>query len=203
MLTAIAIGLGPWPMTHRDVHAQDATPAIVGAWTLNHELSDKTPERPADEAGERGRGRRGDGGGGRGLGRGGFGGGRGRGGGQGRGGMDPEEMVRLRDATRDLLSAPEHLTIVSAGNLIIITGPDGRTTRLSPDGEKIKDESTKTDRRTKWESQKLVSEIGGLPGGKVVETYGVDPERRQLHITVRRDDDRRPLAFHRVYDERK
>ena len=113
----------------------------------------------------------------------------------------PEPIIaRLRDAMRDILNPPDHLTIVQTETMVIITGPDGRTTRLSPDGKKIKDDSTKLDRRTKWDGGKLVSEIGGLPGGKITESWSVDPERHQLRISLRNDDDRRPIAVSRVYD---
>ena len=77
----------------------------------------------------------------------------------------------MRDVMRDIMSPPDHLTIVQAGTMIIITGADGRTTRLSPDGKKIKDESTKIERKTVWTDGKLVSEISGLGQGKVTETY--------------------------------
>ena len=112
----------------------------------------------------------------------------------------PQETARLRDAMRDILNPPDHLTIVQTESMVIVTGPDGRTTRLSPDGKKIKDDSTKIDRRTKWDGGKLVSEIGGLPVGKITETWSVDPERHQLHISLKNDDDRRPLMVTRVYD---
>ena len=101
---------------------------------------------------------------------------------------------------RDILNPPDRLTIVQTESMVIITGPDGRTTRLSPDGKKIKDDSTKIERRTKWDGGKLVSEIGGLPLGKITETWSVDPEHRQLHISLKNDDDRRPLMVTRVYD---
>jgi hypothetical protein len=183
----------------------NAPTPLVGAWTLNAELSDSPPDgasgdRPGAAAGNgnggAGGGRR-RGGGGFG---GGFGGGRGRGGGQGIPTADPQETARLRDAMRDVLNPPDRLTIVQTENMVIITGPDGRTTRLSPDGKKIKDDSTKIERRTKWDAGKLVSEIGGLPMGKVIETWSVDPEHHQLRVSLKNDDDRRPLMVTRVYD---
>ena len=68
-------------------------------------------------------------GGGGGFGGGGFGGG-GRGGGQGTPAGDPEETARRRNAMRDILNPPDRLTIVQTDSMVIITGPDGRTTRL-------------------------------------------------------------------------
>jgi hypothetical protein len=199
-LALVVMMAGMWPADDRRVEAQiSAAASLVGAWTLNRELSDQPEERSTEDrdAGDRRGGRRGGGGGFRG----GFGGGgRGRGGDGGRGGFDPEQTARAREAMKDILNPPAHLTIVQPENMIIITGPDGRTTRLSPDDKKIKDESTKIERRTKWDGGKLVSEISGLGTGKIVESYSVDAERHQLHVTIRRDNDRRPLTINRVYD---
>lgn len=181
--------------------------SLVGAWTANRELSDAPPQE--GDAADRGTDdRRGGRRGGGGSGGGGFGGGRrggGRGGGGGRGADggragDPEQTARVRAAMRDIMNPPEHLTIVQSDNMIIVTGPDGRTTRLSADGKKIKDDATKIERKTKWDGGKLVSEISGLAGAKITESYTVDPERHQLHLTVQSDNQRRPTTIHRVYD---
>ena len=91
---------------------------------------------------------------------------------------------------RDLLATPDHMTITRTESLIIVTASDGRTTRLSADGKKIKDESTGMERKTTWENGNLVSEIKGGSGGKVVETYAVDAERGPLTITLRFDKTR-------------
>jgi hypothetical protein len=209
LVTALAMIAGLLPM--RNVRAQAPGPAsaVVGAWTLNKDLSDAPAEKPSDDGDTPDRGQRrrggGGGGGGGGFGRGGFGGG-GRGGQRGgqRGGgaaaIDPETAARLRDAIRELRTPPEHLIIVQTDTMVIITGPDGRTIRLSPDGRKIKDEATRMERKTKWDAGKLVSEVSGPAGIKVTETYSADAERHQLHVTVHSDDDRRPFTLNRVYD---
>jgi len=85
---------------------------------------------------------------------------------------------------RDLMNPPEHLTIVSTESMVILTGPDGRTIRLSPDGKKVKDENTNIERKTKWDGEKLVSEISGLPGTRITETYVIDAEHAQLRVTA-------------------
>ena len=77
----------------------------------------------------------------------------------------------MRDAMRQELQAPDHMTIVSSDTTIIITTPDGHTMRLATDGKKIKDESTGIERKTKWDAGKLVSEVSGLGRGKITETY--------------------------------
>ena len=181
------------------VHAQSDRSAVVGAWTLNKDLSDTPSDQSSEgrDAGDNGGGggsrRRGGGGGGFGR-----GGGGGFGGGQGAVRADPEQAARMRDAMRDVMNPPAHLIIVQTDTMIILTGPDGRTTRLSPDGKKVKDESTKIDRKTKWDGMKLVSELSGLGPRKITETYSVDPERHQLHIDVQVEQ--RPDVIHRVYD---
>jgi len=183
------------------------TPSIVGAWTMNRDLSDAIPERAGDARGERGEhgdrgGRRGGYGGGRG-GRGGFGGGGGRGGGARGEAMSPDDMARMREAMRSLIDPSDHLTIVDAGSMIVITGADGRTTRLSTDGKKIKDENTGIERKTKWDGGKLVSEISGLNRGKATQTFTVDPEKRQLRIVVQMEggrDSKQPRTITHVYD---
>ncbi len=187
-----------------DLHAQGAKPtdAIVGAWTLNKDASTlATPQ------GEDGESRGGDNRGGR---NGGFGGGRRRGGfgggGFGGGGgvngqtqQDREAAQRMRDAMRQELQAPDHMTIVSSGTTIIITTPDGHTTRLATEGSKIKDESTGVERKTKWDGAKLVSEISGLGRGKITETYSVDTDVKQLRVKLDIDGPRKTSQT-RVYD---
>jgi hypothetical protein len=106
----------------------------------------------------------------------------------------------MRDAMRDIMNPPDRLTITQTERMVIMTTGDGRTTRLSIDGKAIKDDSTKIERKTKWEGGKLVSEISHLGPGKITETYWADPEHRQLRVTVQVENARRPMTVNRVYD---
>ena len=170
--------------------------AIAGTWTLTNDLSDQPGREQRDQeagAGRRGYGGRGPGGGGGRRGGGGFGGGGwgGRGGSRSGAGMNPEDMARLREAMRDLTNPSNHLTIVETESMIVLTSADGRTTRLSPDGKKIKDDNTGIERKTKWDGGKLVTEISGLgPGGKATQTIAADPESHQLRIVVQMEGGR-------------
>jgi len=181
-------------------------PSLAGVWTLNKDLSDSGARDRGDDSGTDRGARRGGygGGGGRGFGGGRYGGGMGRGGGGMRGaGMNPEETQRMRDAMRDLTNPSDRLTITQTDSMIVVTGADGRTTRLSPDGKKIKDENTGIERKTKWDSGKLVSEISGLGPGKTVQTFALDPEHHQLKITVQMEGRGRsgqPRTITHVYD---
>ncbi len=185
MVVALVTLIGAWLAVESRAQTADK-PSIAGGWTLNADQSD----RQSDRDGDRSAGRRDDGGGGygrrgggrRGFGGGGFGGGRG---GYGRGTPEnAEEMARRRDAMRDIINPPNHLVVTQTDSMVVMTGPDGRTTRLSPDGKKVKDENTGIERRTKWDAGKLVSEISGAGGMKLTETYALVPETHQLRISV-------------------
>ena len=193
----MAIGVTP----DAPLRAQQSSSSIVGAWTLNKDLSDAPRNRTENGRDENARGERRRGGGGGGGFRGGRGGGRGaRGGdGQGRVASDPEQTARQREALRDLTDAPARLTIVQTESMVVVTTAEGRTTRLSPDNKKIKDESTGVERKSRWEGGKLVSEVSGLPRAKFTQTYAIDPERRQLIVTLQ-SDGRQAMTIRHVYD---
>lgn len=198
LVVAAAAFIAAWLAVESRAQAPERG-SLAGLWTLNRELSDQPPSlEPRRE--DDGRGRRGGFGRGGGMGRGGFGGGgMGR---SGRAGMDPEEMARMRDAMRDILTPPDHLTIVQTDSMVVLTGPDGRTARLAPDGKKVKDDNTKIERKTRWDGGKLVSEISGAGPGKITQSFAVDPEKRQLRITVEMEGGRssQPRTFTHVYD---
>ena len=205
IVCAAAIALGP----RVDVRAQKADAnSIVGAWTVNKDLSDQPSsgngQSGGQNGGQSGQGRHGGGGGHGGGMRGGYGGG-GRGGyGGGRAQMDPEAAARMRDAMRDIVNPPESLTIVQTDTTFVLTGPDGRTTRLSADGKKIKDDNTGIERKTKWDGGKLVSEISGAGPGKITQSFSIDPEHHQLHIVaVLQGRDNQARTITHVYDSQK
>lgn len=203
VILGLAVFIAVWLAVESRAQAPE-TSNLAGVWTLNHEASDKPPA-PGDRDDPNGRGRRGGfgrgGGGGGGMGHGGYRGGAG-GGGQRGGSRDPEAMARMRDALRDIFSPPERLTITQTGTMILLTGPDGRTTRLAADGSKVKDENTNIERKTKWDGGRLISEIGGLPQGKVTQTFALDPEHHQLKITAHAEGGRMGQArtLTSVYD---
>ena len=172
--------------------------SVVGAWTLNKDLSQLSPERPQgdDQRGRDGSGeRRGRGGFGRGGSGGGFSGGRGS-------EASSEARRRRTEAVRAIMESPERLTITRTESLVIVTTGDGRTTRLSPDGKKIKDESTGIERKTRWDGNTLVTDIAGAGPGKITEIYAVDQEHGRLNVTVQLGNSHGPNAgaVHRVYD---
>jgi hypothetical protein len=179
----MAAAVGAWLSV--ESRAQTDKPSIAGAWTLNKDLSDQPPGNSNSGSGSnRGNG---GGGGGRRRGGGGFGGGGygGRGGGGGAPQMSPEDQQRLRDALRDITNPPQKVTITQTDSMVVITSnDDGHTTRLSPDGKKIKDENTGIERKTHWDTGKLITEISGPQGNKITQTYALNPELHQLRLTT-------------------
>ncbi len=201
-VTVAALSLGAPLQAQAQAQAPAPGAALVGAWTLNTPASDLGAASGNAGQGDGENGRRGNGSGfGGGRRRGGFGGGGfGRGGGVGgQQAQDPEARQRLRDALRQELQAPDHMTIVSSGTTMIITTPDGHTTRLATDGSKVKDDSTGIERKTKWDAGKLVSEVSGLGRGKITETYSVEPDAKQLHVKLEIDGPRKTTQT-RIYD---
>jgi len=202
-LVAVAIGLPGRALAQAAPH-----PSLAGGWTRNADLSDAPPGGAGgDDGSEHARGNGGGAGGGhRGGGYGGgHAGGMGRGG-MGRGGgqpqMNPDEMARMRDAMRTITNPPDHLVVTQTESILVLTGADGRTIRLSPDGKKIKDENTSVERKTRWDGGKLVSEINGLGPGKMTQTFSVDPDSRQLRVVVAMDGGKsgQPRTITQVYD---
>jgi hypothetical protein len=120
----------------------------------------------------------------------------------GAGNANAAASAQMQNAMREVNMPPLRLTIVQTDALIVITTGNGRTTRLVPSGKNVKDDDTKTERKTKWDSGKLVSEISGALPNTITERYWVDADAHQLHVQVTipaqgRNQD--PATFNRVY----
>lgn len=184
--------------------------SIGGIWKLNHELSDQGG--PAAGGGERGDqgGRRGGGGGGgmggRGGGRGGFGGGFGGGERGGESGRGSESAANMRDLMAEAVQAPEQMTITVAEDHVTFVYPDGRVKHFATDNKKEKHQvdAGVVETKTRWDGQQLVMEWDLGQGGKVTNTYALNPngpDGRQLIVTTKVEGGRggdRPIKH--VYD---
>ena len=99
--------------------------------------------------------------------------------------MPEEDFRRWFGATAYASDSGDQITVwVLSESILVIVGAAGRTTRLSPDGKKVKDDNTKVERKTRWDGAKLISEISGLGSGKITQTFAVAPESHQLRVTV-------------------
>ena len=212
VVVVIALGgvCGDARVLSSDVAQPESSAAsLEGIWMLNTDLSDEPRARLEGVGDDRGQGR-GRGAAGR---RGSRPGGRGRAGGRP---PDREELARLRqglqEAVRDLMTAPRRMTIVMIENEIVATYDDGRVIRLVSDDQAhkgIAGTSMQVTRRTRWENEKLVTDISldSRIEVRLEQTYEVrltDPEGKQLVVTSRfvggraSNGDRRELR--RVYD---
>ena len=166
-------------------YAQNRTTqsSLEGVWTLNNNVAPVAGNTDGNGAGRRGdTGRNGGGRGG--ARRGGY-----TGGSLGTLGLGipygtGDRAERQREALNDLTSTPTRLTIVQTATIVIVTTGEGHTTRLAPNGKKIKDENTGMERSTKWTADGLASEITGLGSGKITQSFSVDPDNHRLTVTA-------------------
>jgi len=186
---------------------------LVGAWTLNKDLTDKPAAQNA-RGGDTGRSPGGGGGGGGGGtgGRGGIGGvgGGGRRGGMGGGGYeggrggDPEQMKRMRALLAELVKPAAGWTIVQDGPLVLFTNADGRAQKYTADGKE--EEHLSGDgvikSKTRWNGEQLIIEAKYQDGPKVTRTYTVSSDLRQLmiHIKISGGGAPREMTANQVYD---
>jgi hypothetical protein len=179
------------------------SPAIVGVWTLDKDLSDR-----ADQGMDRGEGGRGGGM------PGGMGGGGGRGGGMpggmgggmpgfGGGRRDPDEAKRSNRITKDLLSPADRLTIVQDGPALLVTSGDGRAIKwLSDNREQERltgDGAIKS--RARWNGAQFTVEEKIQDGPKVTRTFIASSDTNLLILVLRMDGGDGPgqMTVHHVY----
>ncbi len=94
---------------------------------------------------------------------------------------DPAAVAPQQQQLTTLTTAPQRLTIVQNDAAIVITTDDGRTMRLAPTGKSIKEPNGRGERKTKWDSGKLVTEMTGPNGNTITERYWLEPATNQLH----------------------
>jgi len=184
--------------------AQAVVVDLTGRWQLDTDLSD-TPPQPGEGrepgAGGEGRGRR-PGGGGPPGGGGGFPGGMGgggmRGGGMRGGGQgsrpNPEEMAKMRDAMRAAFDAPAEIIITRKDDEIVFTATgSGDVTRILVTGKKVKTTAGGAEHEIKaaYKDDALLVESSFGPM-KVVDTWRISPDRRQLERITKMEGGRRP-----------
>jgi hypothetical protein len=112
--------------------------------------------------------------------------------------------ARFSETLRELQTPPARLTIVQNDEMLIITTDEGRTSRLTPNGKKVKDENSGVERTTKWDGVKLVNQLSGLPGGDIQQVYLMDDQvQHRLHVVTtlpNRQDPKNLTVLDRVYD---
>lgn len=185
---------------------------LIGRWKLNQEESENAREKMRESMQKSGGRRPGGGGGGwgggmaggmaggGGRGGGGWGGGRGPGGGPG--GGNPEGAGNPRAAIWTLLAAPVEIDVTQLEPEVVLAEPGGQIRKLHPDGKKHKLEATEAEVKTRWDGPKLLTETTTERGGKLIESWNVDPEKRRLIVMLKmeRPWGGEPVTVRRIYD---
>jgi hypothetical protein len=166
--------------------------AIAGQWHFNKELSTPPADMTDDSAsgGNRAPAGRGGFGGGFGGRRGGFGGGRGGSYGGGTQ-VNSEDMLKMRELTRELMDAPQLLTVVVSSDAVSFTDEHGGSHKFRTDGKKEQIEfgpGTKVDTKTKWDGNTLSQEFS-TGRMKLTETYQLTVDNKLLVATIQRSGD--------------
>lgn len=214
-----------FPVFPRAADLTVAELSVIGAWTLNRDLTtmpDGDARRPADGGGRRGGpgGGVGRGGGGRG---GGFGGIGGRGGFGGGNGPNEDEMHKVEVIRRRFTEMPLRLVITRTGDTVNIVDEIGRSQTLKADGkkqERVTGDGEFTS-KTRFDGAKLVVEED-FGGPKLTTTYTPmleGGEIPRLEVTLKTDNMpgagrerlqarggaavRDPAGFKRIYDSEK
>lgn len=161
-------------------------PDLTGQWQLNSDLSDDAREKLQSMGHGSGDADRGGHGPGRHGGFGGifgsiFGGGR-------------AAHAQLEDV---ILNAPTRFALTQDDQKVVMTEPNGRVRTFPTNNRKVKVDGR--DVTTKWENNRLVSEIT-VGNAKVIDTYERSPSAPQLVVTARIDMGGRQVSVRRVYD---
>ena len=210
----LSFAMGSWAVvlagSTRVALASDKTdtPHLSGKWTYNANQSDNAKQK-IDEAeqsskisqpGSGGKYPGGSNGGGGYPGTDYPGGGMGRGGigmgGMGRGGMGQSPGAGARggglngEDLESLATDPKALTIDQSDKQISITDDADHAQTLYPDGKKHKGEDASGDKtgiKTHWDGNRLVSESKLRHSGKLIETYELSSDGKQLYYTSELD----------------
>jgi hypothetical protein len=175
-------------------------PDLTGTWVLNKDRSDTVEDR------DRGKPKPGILGSGPGMGGNGPMGGAGVSGPlMGGRGVDPVLAERMRALASLAFDMPDELTVTSENDGLRFVGDDGHATRLTPDGSKRNeiDRTLPVERRTKWDKDRLVTEVkakGG--GGEVKHVYTRQGDRLLVEATFDGEVAARTEKLKFVYDRK-
>ena len=193
----------------------EQSPSLNGTWKLNRDQSDDPQEKlrsamqDRDQNGPMG-GHVGMGGGGVTMGIPGIGGiggggmGR-RGGGPGMGGGSGAGSQEQRAKLRDLVEAPDQLTVTQKGTEIDMADTQSHVRSLFTDGRKLekpKKDNPQTQVKAHWEHETLVTEEKGSSGEKISHSYEIAGEGKQLAdtLTVESKKLNTPIIVRSVYE---
>src|SRR5262249_24080621 len=176
-------------------------PILSGRWQLNRDLSEDADRKLRDMR-EGMAGSAGDHGGGMGRG-GGMGGGGGMGPGGGSAGGMEQMRAQMEEAQRMLKETPSTVVIMHEDPKLTVVDGDGRQRTLYTDKRKVTADGHEV--KTKWDRERVVAETKVGESVKVIETYELAPDRRQLVVDMKMEISMmgrsRSVSIRRVYDK--
>ena len=207
-LLVLAGGLSAPAALAADDTPSPIRPAISGEWAIN-KSSSAAPGAAGmpDGGGRRGRGP----GGGMGGPGGGFGGGMGRRGGSGGmggpgggGGGRPrdEDMAARRALMQEVMALPARFTIAQDGDKVTFIEPDGVVRTYVADDKPEKHSLTNgtIETRSRWEKGALRMELKPSDKLKLIRTFALRADTRQLEVTTTLDGGSKDAKRVTVYD---
>jgi hypothetical protein len=96
-----------------------------------------------------------------------------------------------------ILNPPTSFILTQDDQKVVLAQPDGHVRTLLTDNRKVKVDGR--DVQTKWENNRLVSEIM-VGKAKIIETYERSPSAPQLIVTTKMKMRIRQVSVRRVYD---
>jgi len=173
-------------------------PDFVGRWLLNKDRSDALEDK------DRGNPNPGRLGSGPGMGGNGPMGGAGVNGPlMGGRGVDPVLRERMRALARLAFDAPAELVVSAQGDVVRLVDDEGHVTELKADGSKVEEPAggMTLQRRTRWEKDRLLTEIKAKDGGgEVKQVYSRDGDRLVIESTFEGEVAAKNEKMRFVYD---
>jgi len=119
--------------------------------------------------------------------------------------VDPVLVERMRELAHLAFDAPDELVVTAEGDMLRMVGDQGRVTRLTPDGSKVEELAgvLSVERRTRWDKQRLVTEIKAKDGGgEAKRIYSRDGSRLLIEAVFDAEVASRTQKLKLVYDRK-
>jgi hypothetical protein len=120
-------------------------------------------------------------------------------------GVDPMLRERMRALARIAFEAPEELVVSSQGDLVRLVDDEGHVTELKADGSKVEEPAAgmTVQRRTRWEKNRLLTELKAKDGGgEVKQVYSRDGDRLVVESTFEGEVAAKNEKMRFVYDRK-
>jgi hypothetical protein len=118
-------------------------------------------------------------------------------------GVDPVLRERMRALARLAFDAPAELVVSAQGDVVRLVDDEGHVTELKADGSKVEEPAggMTLQRRTRWEKDRLLTEVKAKDGGgEVKQVYSRDGDRLVIESTFEGEVAAKNEKMRFVYD---